>query len=136
MIYQMCSYLKVLDSVRENRVTIVVGPTGTGKTTQIPLFILDMLAREGQRCNIVVTQPRRLAAVTNATRVASLRRDSRNRPWRVGHLVGYHVNRLSIISIFISSNLNRRSFEYWFLVCWVLHCNRFLISGWNEPYGR
>ncbi|GAV04249.1 hypothetical protein RvY_14559-2 [Ramazzottius varieornatus] len=81
----------VLDSVRDNRVTIIVGPTGTGKTTQIPLFIMDALAKDNRRCNIVVTQPRRLAAVTNATRVASLRRDTRGRQWRLGHLVGYHV---------------------------------------------
>ncbi|OQV24998.1 putative ATP-dependent RNA helicase spindle-E [Hypsibius exemplaris] len=82
---------EILQSIRDNRVTIIVGQTGTGKTTHIPLFILDECAREGKLCDIMVTQPRRLAAYTNAKRVASLRRDRKGRPWKTGHLVGYHV---------------------------------------------
>ncbi|KAI6249745.1 putative ATP-dependent RNA helicase DHX35 [Erysiphe necator] len=50
-------------------VTIVVGQTGSGKTTQLPKFL-----EQGGWCNqgkiIAVTQPRRLAATTVATRVA------------------------------------------------------------------
>ncbi|KAI4182369.1 MAG: hypothetical protein LQ348_004861 [Seirophora lacunosa] len=50
-------------------ITIVVGQTGSGKTTQIPQFL-----REAGWCQagkvIGVTQPRRVAATTVATRVA------------------------------------------------------------------
>ncbi|XP_055331364.1 probable ATP-dependent RNA helicase spindle-E isoform X2 [Paramacrobiotus metropolitanus] len=89
---------EVLDSVRSNRVTIVVGCTGSGKTTQIPLYILDSCAEANEPCNIVVTQPRRLAAVTNAVRVASLRNGPTGRKWKLGHLVGFHVGMSKRIS--------------------------------------
>lgn len=41
-----------------------------GKTTQIPLMILDDHVKRGQRCKIWVTQPRRMAAVSIAEHVA------------------------------------------------------------------
>ncbi|CAD6499519.1 BgTH12-03631 [Blumeria graminis f. sp. triticale] len=50
-------------------VTIVVGQTGSGKTTQIPQFLEQSgWCSEGKI--IAVTQPRRVAATTIATRVA------------------------------------------------------------------
>lgn len=53
----------------------VSGETGCGKTTQVPQFILDdAIARgEGASCNIVCTQPRRIAAVGVAQRISSER---------------------------------------------------------------
>lgn len=47
---------------------IVIGETGSGKTTQIPQYLYqDGLSDRGL---IAVTQPRRVAAITIATRVA------------------------------------------------------------------
>ncbi|KAI6162189.1 hypothetical protein EDD17DRAFT_1776997 [Pisolithus thermaeus] len=60
---------------RTTDVTICVAATGSGKTTQIPQIILDDLIDrgEGAHCNIICTQPRRLAALSVAERVAKER---------------------------------------------------------------
>lgn len=61
--------------------------TGSGKTTQIPQLILDNFTAKGKgaECNIVCTQPRRLAAISVAQRVANERNES------LGRSVGYQV---------------------------------------------
>ena len=65
----------ILSHVRENEVTICMAATGSGKTTQIPQLILDdYISRgHGASCNIICTQPRRLAAISVAERVAKER---------------------------------------------------------------
>ena len=55
---------RILDAVRANRVVVVAGATGCGKSTQIPQFLLEDAA-----ARVVVTQPRRVAAVSLAERV-------------------------------------------------------------------
>jgi small subunit ribosomal protein S24e len=62
----------ILSHIQNNEVTICMADTGSGKTTQIPQLILDdYIARgEGASCNIICTQPRRLAAISVAERVA------------------------------------------------------------------
>ncbi|XP_061119736.1 ATP-dependent RNA helicase DHX29 [Conger conger] len=64
---------RVLEAVKRHRVVVVAGETGSGKSTQIPQFILeDLLAGEprAQPCSVVVTQPRRISAMSLATRVS------------------------------------------------------------------
>ena len=77
--------LAIVNQIRLNRVTIIVGSTGCGKTTQVPQFIMDDCFRRGQNFNIVVTQPRRIAAMSVAKRVCH------EREWKVGELVGYQI---------------------------------------------
>jgi pre-mRNA-splicing factor ATP-dependent RNA helicase DHX15/PRP43 len=60
---------ELIEKVKNNQVIIVEGETGSGKTTQIPQFLLPLLAIPGQRC-IACTQPRRVAAMSIAKRVA------------------------------------------------------------------
>lgn len=64
---------EVVRLVDSHRVVLVQGGTGCGKTTQIPQFLLD--AADGPK-KIVVAQPRRLAAVGVAARVAEERREA------------------------------------------------------------
>ncbi|CAD7944289.1 unnamed protein product [Amoebophrya sp. A25] len=58
-----------LKLVKKNQVTVLVGETGSGKTTQMPQFILDAgYASFGKA--VACTQPRRVAAMSVAQRVA------------------------------------------------------------------
>ncbi|XP_048397831.1 ATP-dependent RNA helicase DHX29 [Stegostoma tigrinum] len=61
---------QILETLKRHRVVVVAGETGSGKSTQIPQFILDdLLSNDTAQCNIICTQPRRISAVSLATRV-------------------------------------------------------------------
>ncbi|XP_044488967.1 DExH-box ATP-dependent RNA helicase DExH7, chloroplastic isoform X2 [Mangifera indica] len=81
----------ILKLLKENNVLVVCGETGSGKTTQVPQFILDDMIESGcgGHCSIICTQPRRIAAISVAERVADERCESS--PGSDGSLVGYQV---------------------------------------------
>ena len=83
---------EVLDTIESNSVTVIQGATGSGKTTQVPQYILDHYIKQKRYCNILVTQPRRIAAISIAKRVCQ------ERSWELGGLVGYQVARDKSIS--------------------------------------
>jgi len=59
---------ELLTVIRDNKITIIVGETGSGKTTQLTQYLHeDGYSKEGL---IGCTQPRRVAAVSVAKRVA------------------------------------------------------------------
>ncbi|MFO7781954.1 MAG: ATP-dependent RNA helicase [Spirochaetia bacterium] len=59
---------RILDSLQENQVIVVESPTGSGKTTQLPMILHEAgYSRDGV---IGVTQPRRIAAVSVSEYIA------------------------------------------------------------------
>jgi len=59
----------LLYALDQYRAVIVVGETGSGKTTQLPQYLHEAGWTSGDRL-VVCTQPRRMAAMTVAARVA------------------------------------------------------------------
>ena len=78
---------RIVSAIEGNAVVVVCGETGCGKTTQVPQFILEAMAKrgEGGKCTVVCTQPRRLAAIAVAERIAAERGES------VGKTCGYAI---------------------------------------------
>ena len=78
---------ELLAKIELNEVTVCMAATGSGKTTQIPQIIFDDYIRKGDgaKCNIFCTQPRRIAAMSVAQRVAA------ERGQKIGDNVGYQV---------------------------------------------
>jgi ATP-dependent helicase HrpA len=73
----------IIRAIRRHSVVVITGETGSGKTTQIPKMCLE--AGRGLRGIIGCTQPRRIAAVTVAQRIADELREE------VGRSIGYKI---------------------------------------------
>eukprot|EP01062_Namystynia_karyoxenos_P052610 TRINITY_DN421_c3_g1_i1.p1 TRINITY_DN421_c3_g1~~TRINITY_DN421_c3_g1_i1.p1 ORF type:complete len:832 (+),score=395.26 TRINITY_DN421_c3_g1_i1:386-2881(+) len=75
---------ELVQAVRENQVVIMVGETGSGKTTQLAQYLHEAgFCRGGKR--IGCTQPRRVAAMSVAARVAQ------EMNVKLGNEVGYAI---------------------------------------------
>jgi pre-mRNA-splicing factor ATP-dependent RNA helicase DHX16 len=75
---------QILKAVEEHQVLIVVAETGSGKTTQLPQYLHEAgYTANGQK--VGCTQPRRVAAMSVAARVAD------EMGTKVGYEVGYSI---------------------------------------------
>ena len=80
---------QILEVIEKNQVSIIQAETGSGKSTQIPQYLLESYPN----AKIVITQPRRMAAIGVASRVAS------EQNTQLGERVGYQIkgeNKLSL----------------------------------------
>lgn len=87
----------ICEKIRDNQIVLIQGETGCGKTTQVPQYILEaackMKAEQRRPVRIVVTQPRRIAAITVAKRVAEELGE------KVGEgVVGYKIRGTTVVS--------------------------------------
>jgi pre-mRNA-splicing factor ATP-dependent RNA helicase DHX15/PRP43 len=73
-----------LDKLRKHQVVVLVGETGSGKTTQIPQFVLEHGFLKGKQ-QAACTQPRRVAAMSVSKRVAD------EMDVQLGEEVGYTI---------------------------------------------
>ncbi|XP_072955419.1 pre-mRNA-splicing factor ATP-dependent RNA helicase DEAH1-like isoform X1 [Typha angustifolia] len=74
---------ELLQAVHDHQVIIIVGETGSGKTTQIPQYLHE--AGYTKQGKVGCTQPRRVAAMSVAARV------SQEMGVKLGHEVGYSI---------------------------------------------
>jgi ATP-dependent helicase HrpB len=77
-------------TLERNNAAVLVAPPGAGKTTRVPLALLDAPWAKGKK--IIVLEPRRIAARASAERMAKTLRE------RAGETVGYRVRFGSKIS--------------------------------------
>ncbi|XP_002978696.2 DExH-box ATP-dependent RNA helicase DExH6 [Selaginella moellendorffii] len=75
----------ITTTVDQNKVVIIAGETGCGKSTQVPQYLLDHMWGQGKSCRVVCTQPRRISATSVADRIATERGEA------IGETVGYQI---------------------------------------------
>ncbi|MEN8830190.1 MAG: ATP-dependent helicase HrpB [Lentimonas sp.] len=80
---------QIVDGLKTSGRIVLSAPTGSGKSTQVPQILVDRTDIEGE---IVVLQPRRLAARLLAKRVAS------ERGGKLGDEVGYQIRFENLVS--------------------------------------
>jgi len=81
----------ILDCVNNNAVSVICAETGAGKSSGIPVLLLEQDFSGGTDCRILVTQPRRISAITLARRVSQELGEARNDIGTTRSLVGYAI---------------------------------------------
>ncbi|HSI34324.1 MAG: ATP-dependent helicase HrpB [Phycisphaerae bacterium] len=78
---------EIVAAVRGHAAAVVVAPPGAGKTTRVPVALLEAGVIDPRSANpvVVMLQPRRVAARASAARIAA------ENGWELGREVGYHV---------------------------------------------
>lgn len=71
---------RIVQAITKHPTIIVIGETGSGKTTQIPQYLFE--AGCADKGVIAITQPRRVAAITISKRVCQ------ERGKKLGELIG------------------------------------------------
>ena len=76
---------EIVALVRQSRALVLVAEPGAGKTTRVPVALVKSGLLSPDHPNVVMLQPRRVAARAAAERIAQ------ENNWRLGEEVGYHV---------------------------------------------
>src|SRR5688500_2879935 len=76
---------EIVVRLREARALVLVAEPGAGETTRVPPAILRAGLLSDEHPNLVMLQPRRVAARASAQRIAE------ENGWELGREVGYHV---------------------------------------------
>lgn len=82
----------IVRTISNNQTVLIAGETGSGKTTQVPQFILEHCQNYRKPCRIVCTEPRRISAVSVSERVSYERNEI------LGQSVGYQIRLESRVS--------------------------------------
>jgi len=82
---------EILQSFEHNQILIVCADTGAGKSTQVPSYILEHHLSDGKDFNILVTQPRRISAISIARRVSSELGEGKDDLGTARSLIGYAI---------------------------------------------
>lgn len=90
---------------------MITGDTGSGKTTQVPQYLMEHFAEKKEPVRIICTQPRRIAAISVAERVANERAE------HIGGTVGYQIRLESKMSpktalVFCTTGILLRTLMY------------------------
>ncbi|HEY1684860.1 MAG TPA: ATP-dependent helicase HrpB [Tepidisphaeraceae bacterium] len=76
---------RILDAIRQSRSAVIVAEPGAGKTTRVPPAILKAGILSADAPNLIMLQPRRVAARLAAARIAE------EQTWTLGQQVGYQI---------------------------------------------
>jgi ATP-dependent helicase HrpB len=76
---------EIVRRLREAKSLVIVAEPGAGKTTRVPPAILRGGILSAEHPNVVILQPRRVAARAAAMRMAD------ENGWEIGRQVGYHI---------------------------------------------
>ena len=82
----------ICEAVLKHDIVLIIGHTGSGKTTQIPQYLMDLYDRMNNNQMIVCTQPRRVAVTSVAARVVKEQQQYQNRHNEtIGQRIGYQI---------------------------------------------
>src|SRR4051794_16808333 len=76
---------QILQRLKHSRALVLVAEPGAGKTTRVPPAMVKAGLLSHEHPNLVMLQPRRVAARAAAMRIAD------ENVWRIGEEVGWHV---------------------------------------------
>ncbi|EJT99916.1 P-loop containing nucleoside triphosphate hydrolase protein [Dacryopinax primogenitus] len=81
----------ITETLEQAGILVLSGETGCGKSTQVPSFILEEHLAAGKHCKILVTEPRRISAISLAQRVSNELGDPPGTLGTLASLVGYSI---------------------------------------------
>lgn len=81
----------ILDTLDTHQAIIICSETGSGKSTQIPSYILEHEMLNRRPCKVYVTEPRRISAISLARRVSEELGESKNDVGTNRSFVGFAV---------------------------------------------